>query len=156
MKQPRSVHRPSRLMGQLDATRRRYIDFPVVVTVAVLIWIGVGFYFLKYLSEKEVRSPIEFGILSATLGGFLLVFGHRPGARVEQTSTSLLFIGKLYWAAALAFVILGLVAPMLKTPNLGPFESWTLVVTTVATLVIAGLAFSVACSLMAYFLWRLR
>ena len=149
---PDSDRALDKILQRLGSARRRYLDPGVAALVALLVLAGVFFHFLRYFSGEEVTAPFEFSILSAALGGFLLVFRTRSG---QKQRVNLNFVAKLFWAAAISFIVLTITSPMLNSGGSGSLEYWTLTVIVGGSLVISGLTFAVACCLIAYTLWDL-
>ena len=99
--------------------RRERLPETIIFTITFpIIYVAVGFYYLKYLLAlaENLGYNFEMAILSATLGGFVLVGGFLEKSNVSLRK-ELINVGRWFLMSAVFSSIFAFVVPLLAVTD---------------------------------------
>ena len=113
-----------------------------------------------YVTRRESGPTFDLPLVSAALGGFALLFyGRRAnGTKTKSADPNLKLLArmwKMYWGAAIAFVVFIMLAPILEGQDVVTVQLWLVVVAAAVAWSIGTLLFASASAFAAYVLWRI-
>lgn len=102
---------------------------------------GVTFYFIQYVARLKEPPSFELAIISTVIGGFALSSGFlrqaSPGLQRKIRG-----IGSFYLGAAVAFIVVALVMPMLNVAQPGTFTYYIVLPASLVSMGAAMLFFA--------------
>lgn len=126
--------------------------------VGLMVLTGSYLWFIRYVSG-EGESPFVLAQVSTALGGFLLVglfLKRGPENKATSVRPQLLWIARMSIIAAVAFVAVGLLLPSSSSVEPEPLGFDLIRWFTLASFVVASLAFTGAVTLLLLTLPRLK